>query len=86
MVPTLRIEAETAELEPIVGLALHRMIGRAEIGLSYNVVEPRDRYLHRRVASGCGGNPGRASLEWEQDCAGIRPPFWAKPDPNDIGG
>lgn len=45
VVPTLRIEAETAELEPIVGLALHRMIGRAEIGLSYNVVEPRDRYL-----------------------------------------
>lgn len=45
VVPALRIEAETAELEPIVGLALHRMIGRAEIGLSYNVVEPRDRYL-----------------------------------------
>src|SRR5690606_19369079 len=45
VVPTLRIEAETAELEPIVGLALHRMIGSAEIGLSYNVVEPRDRYL-----------------------------------------
>src|SRR5690606_23388324 len=45
VVPALRIEAETVELEPIVGLALHRMIGRAEIGLRYNVVEPRDRYL-----------------------------------------
>jgi len=45
VVPALRIEAETDELEPIVGLALHRMIGRAKIGLSYNVVEPRDRYL-----------------------------------------
>src|SRR5690606_36498828 len=45
VVPALRSEAETAEPEPIVGLTLHRVIGRAEIGLSYNVVEPRDRYL-----------------------------------------
>lgn len=45
VVPTLRIEAERAKFEPIVGFNLRRMIGRANIGVSYNAVEPRDRYL-----------------------------------------
>src|SRR5690606_31244969 len=45
VVPALRIEDRVNKFEPILGLILRRAIGRAEIEVSYNAVEPRDRYL-----------------------------------------
>lgn len=45
VVPALRIEDRANKLEPILGLTLRRAVGRAEIEVSYNAVEPRDRYL-----------------------------------------
>src|SRR5690606_3438852 len=45
VVSALRIEDRANKLEPILGLILRRAVGRAEVEVSYNVVEPRDRYL-----------------------------------------
>lgn len=45
VVPALRIEDRVNKFEPILGLILRRAIGRAEIEVSYNAVEPRDRFL-----------------------------------------
>src|SRR5690606_5418601 len=44
-VPALRIEDRGNKLEPILGLILRRAVGRAEVEVSYNAVNPRDRYL-----------------------------------------
>src|SRR5690606_32839325 len=45
VVPSLRIEDRENKLEPTLGVILRRAVGRAESEVSYNDVNPSDRYL-----------------------------------------